>query len=180
MKRMVLVLALLALPAVCVAEIYQWVDDKGQIGFADDLGNVPAKYRKRATPLKGEEPAVEVIDKTEAEKAPRKGGDVRSGQAAAGEEKPKAKAKEKPLFDGKDGETWRREFTRLKSELKSLEDQTADYKARVANPGKVSRGEYLSLQNTLRDLEFRSTATQKKLDALSDAADRAEVPAEFR
>ena len=180
MKRMVLVLALLALPAVCVAEIYQWVDDRGQIGFAEDLGKVPAKYRKKATLLNGQEPAVEIIDKTEAEKAPRKGGDARSDQAASGEERAKAKTKEKPLYDGKDGETWRRDFSRQKYEVKALEEQSAANKSRIANPGKMSRGEFLSLQNTQRDLEYRISLAQKKLDALSDAADRADVPAEFR
>jgi hypothetical protein len=180
MKRMVLVLVLLALPAVCVAEIYQWVDDKGEIGFAEDLGKVPAKYRKKATLLNGQESAVEIIDKTEAEKSPRKGGDARSDQSATGDEKPKSKAKEKSLYDGKDGETWRRDFSRLKYDVKALEEQSAANKERMANPGKMSRGEYLSLQNTQRDLEYRISLAQKKLDALNDAADRADVPGEFR
>lgn len=178
MRRMVLLLALLALPAVCNAETYQWVDENGQVGFADNLGSVPAKYRKKATLINGQEPAVEVIDKTEAEKAPRKGGEARTGQSAPGEEK--AKAKDKPLYDGKDGETWKRDFARQKNDIRALEEQAAATKARLANPGKISRGEYLTLQNTQRDLEYRITAAQKKLEALNDAADRAEVPAEFR
>ncbi|HZV82983.1 MAG TPA: DUF4124 domain-containing protein, partial [Geobacteraceae bacterium] len=108
MRRMTISLVLLALPAICCAEIYKWVDERGQIGYADDLGKVPAKYRKSAAIVGSQEPAVEIIEKNEGEKEPHKGGEARQGQAAAGEETPKAKAK--PLYDGKDGETWKRDI----------------------------------------------------------------------
>ncbi|HZV82163.1 MAG TPA: DUF4124 domain-containing protein [Geobacteraceae bacterium] len=178
MRRMMIFLVLLALPAVCCAEIYKWVDERGQVGYADDLGKVPAKYRKSATLVNSQEPAVEIIEKNEGEKEPHKGGEARQGQAATGEEKTKAKAK--PLYDGKDGETWKRDFARQKNDIKSLEENAAGIRARMANPGKMSRGEYLTLQNTVRDLEVRISTAQKKLEDLTSAADRAEVPAEFR
>lgn len=178
MRHMAIALVLLAMPALCCAEIYQWVDDKGEVGYADDLGNVPARYRKKATVVGSQEPAVEIVEKNEGEKEPRKGGEARQGQSAAGEEKPKAK--EKPLYDGKEGESWKRDFARQKGEIKSLEENAAGIRSRMANPGKMSRGEYLTLQNTLRDLEVRIKTAEKKLDDLTAAADRAEVPAEFR
>ncbi len=178
MKRMMIALVMLAFPVICWGEIYKWVDERGQVGFADDLGNVPAKYRKSATLINGQEPAVEIVEKGEGEKEPARKGEAQQGQGAAGEERAKAKAK--PLFDGKDGETWKRDFARQKSDIKSLEDNAAGIRARMANPGKMSRGEYLTLQNTLRDLEVRISTAQKKLDDLTSAADRAEVPAEFR
>lgn len=178
MRRMSMLLALLALPAVSIAEIYQWVDESGQVGYADDLGNVPAKYRKKATPVGEQEPAVEVIDKGEVGKEPRKGDEKGQGKAPAGEEK--VKSKDKPLYDGKDGDTWKRDLARQKHEVQSLEDQAAGIRDRMANPGKMSRGEYLSLQNTARDLDVRISVARKKLKALTDAADTAEVPAEFR
>jgi len=178
MRRMSMLLALLALPAVSIAEIYQWVDESGQVGYADDLGNVPAKYRKKAKPLAGEEKAVEVIDKGEVSKEPRKGDEKIQVQAPTGEEK--VKAKDKPLYDGKDGETWKRDLARQKHEVKSLEDQAAGIRDRMASPGKMSREEYLSLQYTARDLDARIAAARKKLQALTDAADMAEVPAAFR
>lgn len=178
MRRMSMVLALLALPAIAVAEIYQWVDESGQVGYADDLGNVPAKYRKKAKPLGGEEKAVEVIEKGEAGKEPRKENEKSRTGAASGEEKEKTKVKQ--LYDGKDGETWKRDLARQQNEVKSLEDQAAGIRERMANPGKMSRGEYLSLQHTARDLESRIDVARKKLQTLLDAADSAEVPAEFR
>ena len=178
MRRMTICLVLLAFPAICSAEIFKWIDERGVIGYVDDLGKVPAKYRKSATIVGSQEPAVEIVEKKEGEKEPAKGGDVRQGQAAAGEDKSKAKAK--PLYDGKDGESWRRDFSRQKNDLRVLEDNAAGIKARMANPGKMTRGEYLTLQNTARDLENRISTAQKKLEDLTSAADRAEVPAEFR
>jgi len=64
--------------------------------------------------------------------------------------------------------------------VKSLEEQSEGIKERMADGSKVSRGEYLTLQNTQRDLEVRIEKARKKLDALNAAADKAEVPAEFR
>jgi hypothetical protein len=176
MKRIVLMLALLALPTVCSAQIYQWVDDNGQVNFSDDMGNIPAKYRKKAVQLDRQEEAVEISEKVEPDKEPRKGAEKKAPVAADD----KGVAKEKPLYGGKDGETWKREFARQKFELKSLTDQAAGFRERMANPGKISRGEYLSLQHSLRDAEYRIAASQQKLDALNAAADQADLPAEFR
>lgn len=178
MRRVAIALALLALPAIAVAEIYQWVDENGQVGYADDLGSVPAKYRKKAKPLAGEEKAVEVIDKGEVGKDSRK--ENEKGQPAAGSGEEKQKSKAKPLYDGKDGETWKRDLARQQHEVKSLEDQATGIRNRMANPEKISRGEYLSLQYTARDLDARIAAARDKLQVLLDAADRAEVPAEYR
>jgi len=178
MRRVALVLALLALPAISNAEFYQWVDEKGNIGYADDLGNVPAKYRKKATPLGGQEPAVEVIDKGELSKEPSRETDAKKGRSTADEQKPKAK--DVTLYAGKDAESWKRDFARQKFDIKSLEDQAAGIRERMANPGKMSRGEYLTLQNTARDLDVRISAAQRKLQLLNEAADAAEVPAELR
>jgi len=167
---------LLAIPAVCSAEIYRWVDEKGQTGYADDLGKVPKKYRDKAAVAEKQDEPVEIIDKGEV-KPPRKGGEVKG--VAAGD-KGKEKEKEKPLFDGKSGEDWKRDIARLKNEVKSLEEQSAGLKERMADAGKIGRGEYLTLQNTQRDLEVRIAKAKKKLDSLIEAADNAGVPAEFR
>jgi len=182
MRRVALVLALLAMPAMSNAEFYQWVDEKGNIGYAEDLGKVPAKYRKKATPLGGQEPAVEVIDKGEASKEPSKEPskemETQKRQSTADEQKPKGK--DVTLYAGKDAETWKRDFARQKFDIKSLEDQAAGIRERMANPGKMSRGEYLTLQNTARDLDVRISAAQRKLQLLNEAADAAEVPADLR
>jgi len=177
-RRIVFILLLLALPAVCSAEIYKWIDEKGEYNFADDLGKVPKKYRDKVLRSDKPEPAVEVLEKIEPENAPQKTGEPRGEPAVTGENKAAPKAK--PLYGGKDGESWKRDFARQKYELKSLEEQHDGIRERMANPDKMSRGEYLSLQNTVRDLEVRIEISRKKLQSLSAAADRAEVPEDFR
>lgn len=175
MRYFLITLLLLATPAVCAAEIYRWVDDKGQVGYVDDFGKIPKKYRDQATVVEKQEQAVEIVEKSEPEKAPKKGAETKSEAADTA-----AKDKAKPLFGGKTGDAWKQEFARQKHEVKSLEDQAAGIKERLADSSKMSRGEYLTLQNTQRDLEVRIDKAKKKLDAINTAADKAELPAEFR
>jgi len=177
MRYLVLALIMLAFPVVCSAVIYKWVDEKGQTGYSDDLGKVPKKYRDSAVVTEKQEQAVEIVEKSEPEKSPRKG-ETKGEQPVAGDDK--AKGKGKPLYDGKDEAAWKQDFGRQKHEIKSLEDQAAGVKERMADSAKISRGEYLTLQNTLKDLDVRIGKSKSRLDALNDAADKAGVPAEFR
>ena len=174
MRPTMTLLLLLAAPALCSAEIYKWVDERGQVGYADDLGKVPKKFRNSAVTTEKQEQAVEIVEKTTPAPAPRKDLEKK------GETDSKSKDKDKPLFDGKDGEAWRKDFARQKQEIKTLEDHAVSIKERMADGSKISRGEFLTLQNTQRDLEVRIAKAKKKLDTLTEAADRAEVPAEFR
>jgi uncharacterized protein DUF4124 len=179
MRFTILALVLLAIPAVCSAEIYKWVDERGQTGYADDLGKVPKKYRDNAAVVEKQEQPVEIIDKGEVDKSPKKGGEAKD-DASGDKSKGKDKDKAKPLYDGKSGEDWKRDLARLKHEVKSLEEQSAGIKERMAEGSKVSRGEYLTLQNTQRDLEVRIDKAKKKLEKASEAAEAAGVPADFR
>lgn len=176
--RLFMIALLLISPAICSAEIFKWVDEKGVPGFADDLGKVPEKFREKALSAERVEQAYEVIEKNEPEKGAGKKGNVRLEQKSADDDKGKDKAK--PLFDGKEGEVWKRDFARAKHEMSSLEEQAAGLKSRMANPGKMSRGEFLTLENTARDLDVRIAVARKKFQALNDAADAAELPADFR
>ena len=174
MRRIVITLLLIAVPIICSAEIYKWVDEKGQTGFSDDLGKVPKKFRDKAVVTEQEQQAVEIIEKAEPAKVTKKGSD----QSATADDK--GKGKPKPVFGGKDGDAWKQDFARQKHEIKSLEDQAVGIKERMADGSKVSRGEFLTLQNTAKDLDVRIGKAKQKLEALNDAADKAEVPAEFR
>lgn len=178
MLRLVLLASLLATPAICSAEIFKWVDERGNTGFADDLGKVPEKYRQQAMSTDKVEQAVEVVEKIEPEKTSPRKNDARQEQKSAAEAN--AKGKDKPLYDGKDGDAWKKDFARLKHEISSLEEQAVGIKERMANSAKLSRGEYLSLQNTARDLDVRISLARKKLATLDEAASRAELPADFR
>ncbi len=178
MRNFIVTVLLLAVPALCTAEIYKWVDEKGQTGFSDDLGKVPKKYRDNAAVTEKQDQAVEIIENSQPDKSVKKGADGKGSQTAVGAEK--SKGKDAPLFDGKDGAAWKQDFARQKYELKSLEDQAAGIKERMADAGKLSRGEYLALQNTARDFDVRIGKARKKLEALTEAAENAGVPGEFR
>src|SRR5512136_401847 len=40
-----LTIGLLTIPFLVHAEVYKWLDDKGQVHFTDDYSNIPEKYR---------------------------------------------------------------------------------------------------------------------------------------
>lgn len=179
-------LLLLSVPTVCSAEIYKWVDEKGQTGFSDDLGKVPKKFRDAAVVEEKQEQAVEILENGQADKGAKKDADAKGEQKkdVRAEQKKDAKGqekdKEKRTFDGKTGDAWKQDFARQKYQIKSLEEQAAGLKERMASGSKMSRGEYLTLQNTQRDLDVRIGKAKSKLEALSQAADKAELPQEFR
>lgn len=176
MRFFMLALILLALPVLCSAEIYKWIDEKGQTGFSDDLGQVPKKYRDKAVVTEKQEQAVEIIENSQPEKGAKKGTEGKGEQ----DKDNKANDKDKPSFDGKTGAAWKQDFARQKHEVKSLEEQAAGIKERLNDVSKMSRGEYLTLQNTQRDLDVRIGKARKKLDALNESAEKAGVPGEFR
>lgn len=176
MRYFILILLLIAVPSLCSAQIYKWVDEKGQTGYSDDLGKVPYKYRDKAVVEEAQEQAVEIVEGSELEKVPKKRSEAKEDQ----KKDAKAQDKDKPTFEGRSGEAWKQDFARQKFQVKSLEEQLAGLKERLADASKMSRGEYLTLQNTQRDLEVRIEKAQKKLDALNNTAENAGVPAEFR
>lgn len=180
MRLLFAALLMLTAQTVYSAEIikeqtYKWVDEKGQVGYADDLGKVPKKYRDSAVATEKQEQAVEIVDKVEPEKPSRKG-EVNKRDVPADDEK----IKPKPMFEGKSGDTWKQDFARQKNEVKSLEEQAVGIRERLAEGDKLSRNDFLSLQVTQRDLDVRITKAKQKLNKLIEAADRAELPEEYR
>lgn len=168
MKKLLAVLLLLY-PLGAAAETYQWTDERGTVNFADDLGQVPKKYRKKAKPLGAEE---------EAAPAPK------TGNGSEGEPaKPKSKTGEqgaKKLYGGKDEEAWRRDFRQTEFNLKNAESELATLRGRIADTSRMSRTEYLSVQNSIKYAEDRVRLMQNKLDELRETADRLGVPPDFR
>lgn len=165
MKKLLAVLLLLY-PLSAAAETYQWTDQNGTVNFADDLGQVPKKYRKKARRVGAEEeaaPAPKAVEGAGAEPA-----------------KPKAEEGAKKLYGGKDEGSWRRDFRQAEFNLKSAESDLATLKARLADTSRMSRTEYLSVQNSIKYGEDRVKSLQKRLDELRDTADRLGVPPEFR
>jgi hypothetical protein len=70
----VLTIALVITPFLAGAEVYKWVDEKGDIHFTDDYSKVPEKYRPteefQKSPKEGSTPS---IDEKPTSAAPPKG-----------------------------------------------------------------------------------------------------------
>ncbi len=175
MKRLLVVLLVLsALPAYAVT--YKWVDRKGTISFTEDLGNVPPEYRKKVIILDADLPTgPEITEIDESEGKPKaKGTESGKEQGAAGE------AKKPAMYGGKDEKAWQKDFGKLKANLAAAEEQAGQLNGRLADTSKMSRSEYLAIQNTLKNTELRVQDLKAKLGELNDAANKAGVPSSAR
>lgn len=175
MKKVALALFLVFFAVPAMAETYMWTDDRGTVNFAEDLGKVPKKYRKKARLLDGGE-----TEAPPAEPA-AESGEQKTGTRAEPKEPAQAapKGEQKKLYGGKEGAEWSREFGRLRSELKSAEDQLVDTRKRMDDTSRMSRNEYLSLQLTIRNMERRVLELRKKVEDLEAAATKADVPTDL-
>lgn len=166
MKKLLLLL-LLIYPLSALAETYEWTDERGTVNFTEDLGKVPKKYRKKAKRLGSEEPPAE------------------SAPPAAAPETSKAKVVEEKgdknkTYGGKDELAWRREFLQARSSLQSAQTELDTLRTRLSDTSRMSRSEYLIIQNSIKHSEVRVQQLQKKLDQLNSSADRYDVPDDFR
>jgi hypothetical protein len=172
MKKL-LVAMLLLFPLSALGETYQWTDDRGTVNFAEDLGRVPKKYRKKAKPL-GD--AGVVAPQSSAPQSADKGAEP----APKVQGKREGELKEKQLFGGKDEVAWRREFLAARHSVKLAESDLADLQLRLSDTSKMSRTEYLSIQSGVKQLEVRVQQQQKRFDQLREQADKLMVPQEWR
>jgi hypothetical protein len=180
--RTLCVVFLLLFTVPAFAETYKWVDDKGTVNFTENLGSVPKKYRKNVKIIDGNEAAVpQVTDIDESSKGKAKAkadvnNETKDGDGAtAGKERNK-----KTVYAGKDETVWKAEFRKLNADIRASEEQLDEINARLSDPSKLSRSEFVSLQNTVKNIDYRLKELRKKLDTLDEAATKAGVPAELR
>jgi uncharacterized protein DUF4124 len=177
--RILCVAFLLFLAVPAFAETYKWVDDKGTVNFTESLGSVPKKYRKNVKVIDGNEaavPQVTDIDESPTGKAKAKTGEKdETKDGAAGKE-----GNKKAVYGGKDEAVWKAEFRKLNADIRASEEQLDEINARLNDPGKLSRSEFVGLQNTVKNIDYRLKELRKKLDTLNEAAAKAGVPAELR
>lgn len=172
-------LAIFAVPAI--AETYTWVDSQGTINYTEDLGNVPKKYRKKVRVLGEQEPATPEVQEgkekpdVQQQKEVPPGGAVQKGQESA----PAVKQEKKAEYGGKDATTWKYDFAAARANLKAAENHLADNRNRLKDTTGMSREEYLSIENTIRSLEYSILSQRKRLDDLKIEAGNAGVPAEL-
>lgn len=171
MKKLLLLLLLLY-PLSALAETYQWTDERGTVNFAEDLGKVPKKYRKKAKRLGSEEPPPRESSAPAATPETAKPRGV--------EEKGEKGSEKNKTYGGKDELAWRREFQQANARLQSGQTELDTLNARLADTSRMTRSEYLIIQNSIKHSEARVRELRKKLDQLNSTADRYEVPADFR
>jgi hypothetical protein len=177
-KSLCLALVLVVVPVLASAVTYTWVDDQGTMNFSDDLSSVPTKFRKKVKILGGDDVA------PEAELAPA--GDAPSAVPAvespvktpAKMDVPASRGQEKKelLYGGKTEAAWRQEIVYARAELKSARDQLADTKARLNDTSRMSRSEYLGIQQQIKSIEASITGMEGRYAVLESAARNAEVP----
>ena len=176
MKRLLLFITLLLFALPAYAETYVWEDAQGVLNFAEDLGKVPKQYRKKARVVGAEEPpppeGQEVTEKQPVE-APV------AAMKAQPEAKPAARDIMKELYGWKDGAAWKAEFAEVNADVKAYEKQLVEQRGRLKDTTGMSRNDFLTVQNTLKSLEYSVVNHRKKLSALKEEATKAGVPAEL-
>lgn len=165
MKKL-LVAMLLLYPLSAMATTYEWTDEQGTVHFAEDLGKVPKKFRKKARMIGDESGAPQTT--------------VLPENGTAKKSKVQESEKGPTLYGGKDADAWRREFARARWEVQSCQSSISQLQGRLSDPSKMSRGEYLSIQNSIKNEEARLQGLQRKLDQLEESADRAGLPKDMR
>lgn len=181
MKTFLVVITMAFFAATAFAETYVWEDDNGTVNFTEDLGNVPKKYRKRVRIVGEEEPAAAEVPEGKEKPAVRKQAEGGRGEAPQGNKEgaPAAKEDKKAVYGGKDASAWKSEFAGINADLKANEKHLVEFRNRLKDTSGMSRSEYLSIQNTLKSLEYTVLGLRKKLDDLKQEADKAGVPVEL-
>jgi hypothetical protein len=173
MKNSIIVVILVLLAVPVEAATYMWEDNQGTVSFSEDLGSIPKQYRKKAKILGEEEDVAPSapVQTPAAEQKDKGKGDV--GEQAAPPEK-------KKTYGNKSGDAWRREFVQYRGEIKLAEDQLEELNGRMNDTSKLSRNDVRSIQMNIKTYDNKLQRFKGKLETLTDEANRAGVPAEFR
>ncbi|MDD2335549.1 MAG: DUF4124 domain-containing protein [Geobacteraceae bacterium] len=154
------------------AETYTWVDSSGTVNFTEDISQVPKKYLKKVRVRGDVSPVISDVTENGAESV--------SPASAGAKALEQSSQKKEVLYGNKSGNSWKVDFATLRSEISSTDDQIAELHSRLGDTSKMSRTDYLSIQSSIKNLQFHRGELEKKLRSLNDEASRAGVPSEFR
>ncbi|SNB45737.1 DUF4124 domain-containing protein [Geobacter sp. DSM 9736] len=173
MKLIAIVVAVCILSSQALAEVYEWTDDRGSVGFTDTLDKVPQKYRKNVRKRNvSEQPNIMIINDDASfavdSASPADGGRFQPG--------------------GRDESWWRSSFEGLRSEISLIEDRLPEERQRLLEINRrrtlyqkpSDRGAYNALKEKIEKDEVRIKELKKKLEALEQDADRGGVPPGWR
>lgn len=179
MVRLACTAMILVLAVAAHADIYRWVDQRGTVNYTEDPGKIPKKYRKKVTVIpEGGVPAAEVTETVIGQGGKEKASEP-GDRDAENVPVPKQETR-KAVYGGKDEDAWKAEFRALRGEIKAHEAELATRRAKLANPGTMSRGEFLGVQREAKMLEEKLSGLNGKLNALDESAQRSSVPLELR
>lgn len=179
MKRIVSVLAMiLFLSPPVMAETYTWTDKNGTVNFSDDYSNVPKQYRKKvlrhgdmdhATPAPAHtgpgDGQRQPVPPSVPETAKIDAAGTYSGNG---------------LYDGRKAEAWQQEFRTRETEVKQLENQLVQLEELIKKPAGISQERMQGLPQEFRETQKRYNEALKVYNDLNAAANKAQLPAEFR
>jgi len=153
-----------------LADTYTWTDKSGVINFSDNYSSIPKAYRKKARRLgdMSAEPAQPVAAKNSAPSP---------GLSKTGD---KAQAPANDLYAGKQGKEWQKELRERAANYKQLENELLELEKLLKEPGGLAIERVQRLPAEFRDTQSRYNAAIKAYNDLNDAANKAELPAEFR
>jgi hypothetical protein len=180
MKRIVALVAVMLLRSLPVmAETYTWTDKSGTVNFSDDYYSVPKEYRKK----------VRKLGDMDASPAPAESGKSREEQPAHSVKSrtdktdtsgdPGAKS-DNGLYGGKKAGTWQQEFRAREAEYKQLETQLSQLEELMKKPVGISIERIQGLPQEFKDTQKQYNEALKAYNDLNDAANKAELPVEYR
>jgi Domain of unknown function (DUF4124) len=170
MKIFIISIALILVALPVLAVTYTWEDDQGTVNFTEDLGNVPAKYRKKVKVV-GEEELLPAESEDTGEKAPAKAQVKGPGGAT-----PAKQSDMKAVYGDKDAAAWKAKYAALDADVKAAEKQLVEYRNRLKDTSTMSRTEYLSIQSTIHSIENSVVMRRQKLEEFKQQAADAGVP----
>lgn len=106
---LVAILSTFLISQLSFAEIYKWVDEKGEVHFTDDMTQVPEKYRPKAEEIRSSGPGNEET-KGEGEITPKIKEGIYKDQSGRGEDYWKGRVEE-----------WRRKLEEQQDRMQALQ-----------------------------------------------------------
>jgi hypothetical protein len=177
MKRIVALVAVMLLRSLPImAETYTWTDKSGTVNFSDDYSSVPKAYRKNVRKL-GD------LDAPPAPADAVKNREWPSAQPATSRTDPPGAPGAKSgngLYGGKKAEAWQQEFRAREADYKQLDNQLTQLEELIKKPAGISMERLQGLPQEFRDTQKRYNEAIKAYNDLNEAANKAELPIEYR
>lgn len=172
MKIFTVIFTVLFCASPLMAQTYTWTDEKGTVNFADELSQVPRKYRSKVK-LRSDEPDTVKPEPVVAKEAP-------AAKPAAEKTTPLPKDADKWMYGNRSAAQWSQEFRVREAEYKSQEQKMNVISDLMKNPVGITRERFDALPQEFRETQKEYLRLLKQYNDLNEAANQVGLPAEFR